>query len=557
VHKPILRVFAAMALTMMAYPGITIPKSRNLTSRTLATAPKEVLLDEIQRRAFLFFWNETDPVTGLVKDRAGNFRVDDYRIASIASTGFGLSALPIGVERGWVSRKDAQARALKTGRTFETVLEHRNGVMPHFVEFGTGKRAWKCEFSTIDTALAIAGMLTAGEYFGGEVKKSAERLANRIDWVYWSPRKFINHGSIPEEREFIWNDYGHYSEALLMYVLAIGSPSRPIPAGRWHELGREYARYGPYSCIAGPSLFMNQYPNHWLDFRNRHDGVADYFENLKATTLANRLYGKNQAGRYSGFGPDIWGHTAGDGPKGYNAWAAEPGGAVNDGTISPHAPGGSFQATPVESERALRAMLKSFGARIWGRYGFTDTFNPTVNWFGPDVIGIDTGATLLAIENHRTGLIHKLMMKNATVQAGMKRIGFKPVPPATGNALQVLPLIQSPANSEFRVIKATFTPVPSNRAKWEASELYVYGGVATTNVRITLNGKPLGAGFGTPRWPSTPAFRIPKGLLKYGKPNRLEVRISRAAEGTVGYGPVLVGTRNALEFKPLAFGLGE
>lgn len=505
-----------------------------------AKAPRDPFLEEVQRRAFLFFWNETDTATGLTKDRADNFKPDDYDVGSIAATGFALAALPIGVEHGWVSRDKARERAAVCLRFFEERAPQIHGIYPHFLKLKTGDRAWNSEYSTIDTTLLLTGALTAGAYFGGDIQKSARRLNNRVDWPYWSPRKFISHGSRPENGEYLPYDYGGYCEAMLMYVLAIGSPSHPIPAQVWKDVGRDFARYGPYSTIAGSSLFVNQYPNLWVDFKGRNDGLADYWEVARINTLANRRFCINNAGKYPGWGPDVWGLTAGDGPDGYSAWGAEPGGENTNGTINPHAAGGSYMFTPVESRRALRTMLDRYRPHIWGRYGFSDGFNVGRDWWDKDVIGIDTGATLLSIENHRTGLIHRLFMTEPFVKTAFQRIGLRKTP-VGGASLSVAGLMTLALNGK----KSVTFKVPEDRLG--EKNLLLYGGVAEQPVEVYLNGRWLGTSPKKPGHDRAAAFAIPPGLLL--RDNTLTFR--NAGEKPMEYGPVQIGSRPALDARPL------
>ncbi|HEY3267717.1 MAG TPA: glucoamylase family protein [Armatimonadota bacterium] len=512
-----------------------------------AITARDPFLDEVQRRSFLFFWNETDPVTGLTKDRSHNFEPDTYDVGSTAATGFALSAACIGAEHGWVTRARAQERVLLTLRWLEKDPDVRHGLYPHFIHFKTGERAWKCEYSTIDTALLLCGALTAGEYFGGETKSIAERLYRRVDWVYWSPRGFICHGSRPEEGEFLAFDYSGYSEALILYTLAIGSPTHPTDPAQWGRLGRWIARYGPYSSIAGSSLFVNQYPNLYVDFHHRTDGVADYWENARVNTLANRRFCIDQAANHKGYGPDVWGLTAGDGPDGYAAYSAEPGGAWQDGTVNPHAAGGSFMFTPVESRRALRAMLDRYRPRLWGRYGFSDGFNIDKDWWAQDVVGIDTGATLLSIENQRTGLIQRLFMKNAAPRAALKRIGFRPAPPKPALApIRASGAVQLEPGSPLQI---TFH-LPAKPAGWGKRPILLYGGVIEERtISVALNGRPLGAAE-VPRgiaWPA--ALAVPADRLKWGAENTLVILL--AGGGAAWYGPLWLGPKEGLDNKPL------
>lgn len=519
-----------------------------LCGRAAAGAPRDPFLDEVQHRAFLFFWNETDPVTGVTKDRANDFKPDTYEIGSIAATGFALAALPIGVERHWITRSQGEKRARLTLDFFEKRAPQIHGVFPHFLKFGTGERAWQCEYSTIDTTLLLAGAITAGEYFGGEVKATANRLYRNVDWVYWSPREFVCMGSRPQDGEFLGSDYSGYCEALLLYIIAIGSPTHPVPAGLWDKMGRWVARYGPYSTIAGSSLFVNQYQNLFVDFRGQSDGHADYWEIARVNTLANRLFCINQSPMFPGYGPDVWGLTAGDGPGGYDAFSAEPGGANHNGTINPHAAGGSYMFTPVESRRALRTMLDKYRAHIWGRYGFSDGFNIGKKWWASDVVGIDTGATLLSIENQRTGLIQRLFMKNPAARIAMQRIGFKQVERQRAAAIRIADAASLhpdvPVKVEFRL--------PAEPAAWKSAELLLYGGVVEERiVEVTLNGKQIGEAQAPVGKAYAAALRIPKDCLRWGQTNTLKLVLDVSPKGGAFYGPVLIGPREAIDARPL------
>lgn len=512
----------------------------------LAVKP-DPFLDEVQHRSFNFFWHESNPTTGITKDRAHNFTADTYDVGSIASTGFALSALPIGVEHGWVSRSAAKQRALITLRFMRDKVTSIHGIYPHFLMLATGERAWNCEYSTIDTTLLISGAITAGEYFGGEVKTLAEELYGAADWKYWSPRGFVCMGMRPQEGALMKNDWGGYCEDVLLYVLALGSPSHPSDAAYWDKLGRWVARYGPFSTIAGSALFVNQYQNLWVDLHGWGDGHADYWEVARINTLANRQFCIDQAGKYPGYGPDVWGLTAGDGPNGYDAYAAEPGGANHDGTINPHAAGGSFMFTPVESRRALRAMLDKYRAHIWGRYGFSDGFNVGKDWWAPDVIGIDTGATLLSIENQRTGLINRLFMKNPAARTALKRMGMKKfVRPSHAEPVRAAAAMKlaegMPQAAEFSLGKLP--------AGWKGRKIVLYGGVIEERtVSVTLNGKSLGTAMIPHGIARAACFNVPAKLLNWGKPNRISLTLANSS--TAVYGPILIGPIESIDYLPL------
>ncbi len=388
----------------------------------------EEFLDMVQKKAALFFWEEANPATGLIKDRASNFIKDEHNVASIASLGFGFTALIIAEKRGWLTKEEVYNRILKTLKYVENKLTHKEGFYFHFINMRSGMREWMSEISSIDTAIFIAGALFAGEYYKGtEVEKLADNLYRRINWQWMSNgRKFVSMGYRPETKSFLTSYWNVYNESLLLNVLAIGSPTFPISPDAWHDMDRPQGNYKGYECISSAPLFTHQYPHLWIDFRDKHDRIADYFENARAATLANRQYCIDRMGVYETYGPDSWGLTACDGPTGYNAFGALPGGfALDDGTVAPTAAGGSLMLTPQESISALKYMYYTYKTGIWGKYGFSDSYNVDNSYRSPDVIGIDLGAIVLAIENYRTGMVWEYFMRNTHIQNAMKKIGFQ------------------------------------------------------------------------------------------------------------------------------------
>ena len=256
------------------------------------------LIDELQRRAILYFWQKADPGTGLINDRANNFGADDYIAASIAATGYGLSALPIGVEHGWLDRAKAAARARKTLR-FLLTMPHQHGWMFHFVDKRNGQRHWKSEFSTIDTALLVAGAIVCGQYFARETSTTdisllADRLYRRVDWRWM----LTNNGAFPEkhvlshgwriESGFISYDYGAYSEAILVYLLGLGAPVNPLPESTWEAIKRPQQTYAGTESLQGGPIFIHQMPSGFFYFRNQRDKLGfDYW--VSSTNAMKRI----------------------------------------------------------------------------------------------------------------------------------------------------------------------------------------------------------------------------------------------------------------------------
>ena len=385
----------------------------------------EEFLNLLQRKAFLYFWQETNPATGLTKDKANNFKKDDFKVASIAAVGFALTSYPIAIEKGWITYEEGLQRTLNTLFFFRDKLENVHGFFYHFVGMDNGLRVWNCELSSIDTALFLAGALFAGEYFGGKVKQLADELYRRVEWDWmlgegdtlcmgWTPEQgFLSHR---------WNKYG---EELLMYLLAIGSPTHPIPADTWKRIRRPIWKYGNYVCISSPPLFTHQYSHIWVDFRDKHDEFADYFTSSVNATLANRQFCIDNKYNSLSYKENSWGLTACECPAGYRAYGAPPGYASHDGTVAFTAPGGSIPFAPQECISALRWMYDQYKEYVWGKYGFVDSFNRDKNWYADIVIGIDQGPILLMAENYLTGFVWKYFMKNEYIKKAMSLVGFK------------------------------------------------------------------------------------------------------------------------------------
>ena len=401
-----------------------------ITKPDAASMTDNEFLDMVQKKCFLFMWNEANPETGLIKDRADNFNFcDDRKIASVASVGYGLSAICVAQERGWVGEKAAYERVLNTLKFFRDGMENNHGFYYHFVHMDTGQHLPNSEGSSIDTAIFLAGALTAAEYYKGtEVEEVANELYNRVDWQWMlGGGRTLTMGWGRRDRMLMarWN---HYNEGILCYLLAIGSPTYPIDAACWDEINRPIRSYKDYTCIVCSPLFTHQFPQHWVDLRGIHDDYANYYENSKIATLANRAFCIDNSKSFKSYADNSWGLTACDGPGGYKVYGALPAtaAAVHDGTVAPTAAAGSMMFTPDESLAALRFMYDTYGDKIWGRYGFSDAYNITRNWYAKDVIGIDVGGMILGIENARTGMLWDYFMRNDFIQKSLDEIGFKP-----------------------------------------------------------------------------------------------------------------------------------
>jgi len=386
-------------------------------------------LDELERASFRFFEEDAHPQTGLVKDRSRSDGSDGREIASIAATGFGLTALCIADQRGWLPPQHARGRARLTLRFLRDQLPNEHGFFFHFVNWRTGERLWKCELSSIDTALLLAGVLTCRAYFADpEIDALAKGIYDRIDWRWMADGgPLLRHGWKPESG-FLDSSWNAYSEHMLLYLLALGADQHALSPDSWSAWRRPWMEYGGsrYVSVAAP-LFIHQYSHAWFDFRGVRDEFLDYFENSVTATRMHRQFCLDLRPEFPHFEPDLWGITASDSAHGYVAWGGPPRHGPLDGTLVPSAAAGSLPFLPSECLRCLRTMRARFGDRLWCHYGFLDAFNPATGWFGPDVIGIDVGITLLMAENLRTGLVWHTFMANPEARRGMQLAGFRKI----------------------------------------------------------------------------------------------------------------------------------
>ncbi len=416
------------------------------------------MLDAIQREAFSYFAHETNPANGLVTDTT-----TDRAPASIAAIGLGLTAYPVAVERGLMSRSEAAVRVRTTLRFF---WESRQGPEPeatgyhgfyyHFLDMHTGARVWECELSTVDTALLLGGMLTTAAYFDGnrpaeqEIRDLGERLYARVDWP-WAQNGgvTVTHGWKPEVGFLPYRWVG-YDEALLLYVLGLGSPTHPLPAESYRAWAATYkwrTVYGTSFLYAGP-LFTHQLSHLWIDFRGIRDTFmrgqeSDYFENSRRATIVQQQYAIRNPCGYACYGEHCWGLTASGGPGdvtlevggvrrqffGYRARGVPDG--PDDGTVAPWAVVASLPFAP---EIVLPTIAHLRSLRLGGRhpYGVKTTFNPTfpdpggspLGWIAPWHCGLNQGPMIVMVENYRSGLVWQLLRGCRYLLAGLRTAGF-------------------------------------------------------------------------------------------------------------------------------------
>lgn len=392
-------------------------------------AADEQLLDQLEHAGFRFFVEQADPHTGLVRDRARADGSPSEGKASIAASGFALSAWVIGVQRGWVDRTAAIDHIRHSLEFLVKDAPRRHGFFYHFMEMDTGARAWNCELSSIDTSLFLAGAIVAREYFADpEITRLVDQLLGDVDWAW-----FRNGGGLVS---MAWHD-GHgfsryrwrdFSEQILLSYLALGTSPHPVEADYWRSWQREpVGRYGRYVYLQQGPLFEYQFPLGYMDLRHRRDAQVDYFRNARIATLAQRQFSIDLRKEFPAWGPELWGITASDSATGYKAWGGPPrpsGYNALDGTVVPCAPAGSLPFAPRETLAVLRHMREAYGDRIWKRYGFVDAFNPDNGWVNPDVLGIDVGISVIQAENLRTGLIWRLFMQSPEARLALTKAGL-------------------------------------------------------------------------------------------------------------------------------------
>ena len=445
------------------------------------------LVEDLQQRTFRWFWDHAREDNGLIPDRTPHTEP----FSSIAAIGFGLTSYAIGVERGWVTREDARDRTLRVlrylrslpqGASFEDDAGY-HGFFYHFLGLANGRRyARWVEVSSVDTALLLGGVLFAQSYYDrgdaaeGEIRDLADQLYRNVEWPWLQERHpLISMGWVPEDG-VISHDWVGYNEAMLVYVLALGSPTHPVDPTAWSAWTQTYERsYGEFhgqKYLSFAPHFGHQYSHAWIDFRGIQDDWMrkhgfDYFENSRRATLAQRAYAIANPMGWKGYGENIWGLTASDGPqvtnqiynlqprefRHYSARGAGIADAFDDGTLAPTAAAASIAFAPEIVIPAIEAMHAQYGATIYREHGFIDAFNPSfawtnvemktghvepqVGWVDDNYIGIDQGPIVVMIENHRNGFVWNVMKKNPYIRKGLERAGFKggwleqPAPTAT------------------------------------------------------------------------------------------------------------------------------
>jgi hypothetical protein len=416
-------------------------------------------LESLQRDTFSYVLHETNPQNGLVLDKTA----PDWP-ASIAATGLALAVYPVAIERSFITRAAAIDRVLATLRFFwnspqgpQPDATGYQGFYYHFLDMQTGRRAWQCELSTVDSAILFAGVLTARAYFDAdapeekEIRTLADALYRRADWS-WAQNggATVTHGWKPESGflEYRWEGY---DEALVLYVLGLGSPTHPLPEESYAAWASTYewkSSYGYDYLYAGP-LFTHQISHVWIDFRGIQDAFMrdkgiDYFENTRRATCVQREYAIDNPLEFAGYGKDCWGITASDGPgpdtiklngierRFFDYLGRGVPYGPDDGTVAPWAVVASLPFAPENVLPAIDYLVHQVDLKMGNPYGFKATFNPTYpdksgnpyGWVSPWHYGINQGPINPMVENHRTGLLWRLMRGCPYIVTGLRRAGF-------------------------------------------------------------------------------------------------------------------------------------
>ena len=446
-----------LGLIAPSWPGFNYPPQ----PPEKASQQWDPFLDTLQVRTLKFFLETTAIETGLTPDRWPK-----PAPSSIAAVGFGLTSYLIAVERQLITRDEAARRVLNTLKYFWQLPQHPQpagsagyqGFFYHFLDIKKGTRVWNCELSTIDTALLMAGILSCQSYFNGaaepeqNIRALVDSLFCRVDWQWaMADRPGITTAWHPEHgfSKHIWDGY---DEAMILYILALGSPRHPVPETTWAVWTAPYiwAEYYGMEFVSFGPLFGHQYSHCWIDFRGIQDKYMqakgiNYFENSRRATYSQRAYAIENPNQWNDYSENIWGFTAGDGPANttlvmnqqerqfwtYRARGVSFDWVGDDGTIAPTAAGGSVAFAPEICIPALKTMRAKYDSLVWRQYGFIDAFNPSFitpetpqGWFNDDYIGIDQGPIVIMIENLRNGFVWELMKKNPYIVKGLQRAGF-------------------------------------------------------------------------------------------------------------------------------------
>ncbi|WP_029905721.1 glucoamylase family protein [Prevotella sp. 10(H)] len=449
--KPVANLSSYSKYTLSIWPGlkstagVTLSTGKNYDISTtidmtdkFPRIPDEDLLDLVQSQTFKYFWEFGHPVSGMARERTTSGDV-----VTTGGTGFGVMAMIVAAERGFVSKNDALSRIQKIVTFLDTKCTSYHGVFSHWVNGATGATQPFSQYDDgadlVETALLFQGLLTARQYFKAnttaetKLREDITRLWEAIEWTWfqrdgqnalywhWSP----NYGWQMNMKVSGWN------EALIVYALAASSPTHPITAGVYKQgwtrngaftNGKSF--YG-YQLLLGEDnggpLFFSHYSFLGINPKDMKDQYANYWTQNTNHTLINYNYCIANPKGYGGYSADCWGLTASDGDKGYSAHSP-----TNDrGVIAPTAALSSMPYTPEESMKALHFFYYKLGDKLWSDYGFIDAFNLSEQWYDNQQIAIDQGPIVVMIENYRTGLLWSLFMADQEIKDGLRKLGFQ------------------------------------------------------------------------------------------------------------------------------------
>ena len=482
---PIRRCNAIVLVALLTFFSAGPALAKGPVREGFAALPKaqQATVDELEKRTFEYFRDSANTQNGQIPDHWPDDGGDYF--SSIAAVGFGLTAYGVGVERGWMKRSEAASRTLATLRFFHDAPQSdandatgNHGFFYHFLDMQSGQRyhakKW-VELSTIDTTLLLGGVLFAQSYYDGnakaekEIRRLADEIYRRVDWQWASPRPPLVAMGWSPEAGFIHVDWHGYNEAMLLYILALASPTHAIDQSAWKAWSETYdstwGTFQGHEQLGFAPLFGHQYSHVWIDFRGIQDDYMrehdlDYFQNSRRATFAQREYAIHNPMQWKDYSSTIWGLTASNGPRastpkgepdryasdaktfyGYIARGAGLRGTIDDGTIAPTAAASSIAFAPEIAIPAIEAIKQRYGDAVYTRYGFIDAFNPSftftdrplrtghmvpnIGWVDTLYLGIDQGPIVAMIENYRSDFVWKVMRKNPYIREGLKRAGFR------------------------------------------------------------------------------------------------------------------------------------
>jgi len=563
--------------------------------KTSSEMSDDEFLELVSRRAFDFFWYETNPENGLTLDQAENFRSSErMKIASVANTGFALTAYAIGAKRGWVTKTEAVERVKTTLKFYlSEKMKHEKGFYYHFLNIFSGELEEGTELSSIDSALFLCGVITVQEAFKDdpEIIKLADEIINRVNWKWMlnGHPYLVSHGV--KDGKFLNARWGSTTEGILCYIIGLGASNNPLPTSSWDAFDRHLDEYSGYELVteyAAQSIFRFQYPCLWYDFRNKHDKFCDYFENGIEATLAMRQYCISNADKYpKSYGPLMWGLGAANGPEDkYLIYGFPPGTpeAPVDGTVVIYGIAGSISFVPELAVSALRYIYDNHH-ESWGKYGFTDSINPTLGSVTQRVVGLDEGTILIAIENFRSGYVWDLFMSHPVIQRTTKAIQWttRPNPYFKNGPINLTGIwkfkkgeedfsgigindsdwtnLFAPdrwENQEMSLSKfdgtawyrRTFELTSEQLAAWKRGKVVLHIGAIDEEDEAYVNGVKVGETKGENTWRQERIYNIPFNILKVGK-NLISIKVTDKEKfGGIWRRPLRIGPYIEADWQP-------